>query len=1135
VSWLPTDTLIGFTIAVIALLVVALVNYRSLEARDRSATRVQQTYTLLGDIDNVVMTATEMESAKRGYLLSGADSSFSRFERTRTALPVGLSHLRRLVRDDETRSRAVEEFAEVIERRIQLADEVVALARSGQREEAIQRLEESEELVLIDRINALVRELEASEEARLEARNREWERSANLSVLASIGGTLVLLVLLMLAAYVASREHREREYQLWQRSGLMGLSMRMQEVHRIESLAGAALEEVASFLGAQVGRLYVSLGDGSFQREAGFALPPDHLTASDDAHTILRLGEGTVGQAARDRTLRHVRDLPQGFLPVASGIGVADARELVVVPAVADDTVQAVLELGFFRKVKAEEVEFLSRAAESIATSMGGARDRRRLEELLEETQRQSEELQTQQEELRVVNEELEERGRALRASQARLEAQQAELEASNVQLEEHTQSLERQKEELTRSQELLSKQAFELERSNQYKSEFLANMSHELRTPLNSSLILSKLLADNKENNLTEEQVRFARTIYSAGNDLLELINDILDLSKIEAGKLDLRPERVELEGLRQGLLETFEPLATEKQLSFAVELAEDAPADFETDPQRLLQILKNLVANALKFTSGGGEVRVRMAPHESGIAFAVRDTGIGIPPDQHAAIFEAFRQADGTTSRKYGGTGLGLSISRDLARRLGGRLELESAAGEGSTFTLILPLRLADEEKPSPPMSRVMTPVPPPAATPAKVATSHRPRPLPAFKDDRDALDGSDRVLLIIEDDEAFARILCELGHELNFRCLVSHEADEGVTLALEYLPTAIVLDMALPDHSGLTVLDRLKRNSATRHIPIQVIAASDQSQEALSMGAAGYLVKPVQREEIAGALERLKERFSRETQTVLVVEDDPVQRDSTSRLLAGETVRTVPVATAAEALEQLREATFDCMVLDLSLPDASGYELLEKMASDEAYAFPPVIVYTGRSLTVEEERRLQRYSSSIIIKGAHSPERLLDEVTLFLHQVEANLPAERQRMLQQARDRAADFAGKSILLVEDDVRNIFALTRVLEPKGAKLKIARNGREALEVLERGEGVDIVLMDIMMPEMDGYEAMRAIRKMPEHAKLPIIALTAKAMRDDQERCIQAGANDYVAKPIDVEKLLSLLRVWMPK
>ncbi|HEX7600179.1 MAG TPA: response regulator, partial [Polyangiaceae bacterium] len=578
-----------------------------------------------------------------------------------------------------------------------------------------------------------------------------------------------------------------------------------------------------------------------------------------------------------------------------------------------------------------------------------------------------------------------------------------------------------------------------------------------------------------------------------------------------------------VPLERLRATLLRTFEPVANEKGLRFIATIASSAPVVMETDAQRLEQILKNLVSNALKFTDGG-EVGVELAADGERVTFAVRDTGIGIPKEQHGIIFEAFRQADGTTNRKFGGTGLGLSISRELARLLGGDISITSEAGHGSTFTLSLPRVYV-----GPTAAAEAPPPPPPSAVPRVNAV-----PMDAMEETA-VLEPGRRVVLVIEDDASFVRIVTEVAREAGFQCVVATTAEQGFRLAKKHIPTGIVLDMKLPDHTGLYVLDRLKRDAATRHIPVHVISASDFVETALAMGAAAYLIKPVKREQLTLAFRALEAKSAHRLRRVLVVEDDAVLRESVASLLGSSDVEISTAATVSDALALLRERTFDCVVTDLTLPGQSGYELLETMATQEPYSVPPVIVYTGRQLTSDEEQRLRKYSNSIIIKGARSPERLLDEVTLFLHQVESELPPAQQRSLQQTRHREAVFEGRTILVVEDDVRTVFALTSVLEPKGARVTVARNGKEALAALEKEPGIDLVLMDLMMPEMDGLEATREIRKNPKWARLPIIALTAKAMRDDQERCMAAGANDYLAKPLDAEMLFSLLRVWMPK
>ena len=906
-----------------------------------------------------------------------------------------------------------------------------------------------------------------------------------------------------------------------------------------EQVGTAQLTALVRYLNAQIGALYRIEGDAVL-RVASYAI-------DGEAPRQFQLGEGLVGQVGRDGKSLAVRDVPPNYLKVRSALGSAEPQLVLVSALTAHGAPYGVVEVGFLRRVDdtAPMLELLERTAESMGISLRSSLYRQRVLELLQETQRQSEELQVQQEELKVTNEELEEHGRALRESHARLEDQQAELEQINAQLESRTNDLERQKQRLLEAQSALQASARQLERASRYKSEFLANMSHELRTPLNSSLILAQVLAENKSGNLSEEQVNYARVIHTANQDLLALINDILDLAKIEAGHADIHPESVPLAPLLERIRATFEPLAQRKNLAFQVTTSPQAPVALTTDARRLEQVLRNLLSNAIKFTEAG-TVMLRVALEPDGmVAFAVEDTGIGVPEEAQQAIFDAFHQADGTTSRRYGGTGLGLSISRELARLLGGGIRVSSKVGVGSVFTLCVPAAMTSEQTPDAP-----TPAPRPPAAFASVGSPHPSTPIDAISarleaaqpsaasiahidDDRDSR-SRERLILVVEDDLNFARILYGLAHEMDLDCVHTSSGTQALQLAHELKPSGILLDIGLPDHSGLTVLERLKRDPQTRHIPVHMLSVEDHTQPALELGAIGYTLKPAAREKLMEAVQSLKQRSAEGPRRILIVEDDEALRASIAVLLQADDVRIDSAATGAHALDKLGAGDFDCIVMDLALPDASGFELLERISGGEKYAAPPVIVYTGRALTAEEEQRLRRYSHSIIVKGARSPERLLDEVTLFLHRVEAQLPPDQQKLLRQARERDAAFEGRTILLAEDDVRNVYALASLIEPLGAKLKIVRNGREAVELVTQGDGIDLVLMDIMMPEMDGLAAIRAIRK-SNVSRVPIIALTAKAMPEDRRACLEAGANDYISKPIDVDRLLSLCRVWMPK
>jgi CheY-like chemotaxis protein/CHASE3 domain sensor protein len=1148
---------VGFGASVLALGIIAIVTYRALQTRQGTAARVSSTLRVIGLVESLHSGLSDADAAQRGFLLTGDERYLAPLFTVRPELSGDVAAIRQQTAGGPAQLQRIGEIEDLVNQRMQLIDESVALRRAGRTDEALAIMRSDRGLALTERTLTLIADMERDERQAFNEAQAEWERAVSFSSSVTWAGSLVLFVLILGAATAAGRDFRWREIDAWIRQGQSGLAARIQGERRLDALGDQVLEYLATYVKAQVGAIYVREGD-IFLRVAGYALPQD---ARDVA---IRAGDGLLGQAAKDNRPIHVTQVPPDYLPVGSAVGRSAPRELLIAPAADDGVVQGAIELGFLQPVQKADIELLARISEVLGVAIRSAKDRARLEELLEETQRQASALQAQQEELRVNNEELEEQAEALRESQARLESQQAELEQINAHLEEQSELLERQKEALGRSEAVLLEKTAELERTNQYKSEFLANMSHELRTPLNSSLILSKLLADNKTGNLSDEQVKFAQTISAAGNDLLALINDILDLSRIEAGKVEIAPADIGLARSIEALVKTFQPIAAEKRLELAWSLEPGVPDTMQTDPQRLNQVLKNLLANALKFTDAGGvTLRVYRADPAT-VAFAVQDTGIGIPESQHTAIFEAFRQADGSTHRKYGGTGLGLSISRDLARLLGGEITVVSAPGRGSTFTLTLPIAYSAPDAAAAAVAATshFPSGPAPAGAPAAAAGSAgaalpaapslagrsapitRVTPVPSASegapDDRDRLAASSRRILVVEDDVRFAEILRDLSHEMGFQCIVTHTASEGLAAASAYHPDAILLDINLPDHSGLGVLDQLKRRPDTRHIPVHVASVSDFTREALERGAIGYALKPVKREQLVDAFRQLEAKFSQTLRRVLVVEDDERQRESIGRLLSNGDVQITAVENAADALTQLRATAFDCMVMDLNLPDLSGYELLEKMAEQEDVPFPPVIVYTGRSISRDEEQKLHRFSKSIIIKDARSPERLLDEVTLFLHQVESALPAERQRMLQAARDRDAALEGRRILVVEDDARNIFALSSVLEPKGAALEIARNGKEALDVLdrlgvERPAGIDLVLMDIMMPEMDGLTAMREIRKRPEWKKLPIVALTAKAMKDDQEKCLDAGANDYIAKPLDVERLMSLVRVWMPK
>lgn len=906
--------------------------------------------------------------------------------------------------------------------------------------------------------------------------------------------------------------HRQELRQAWFKNGQNSLNVILRGDKSTAELTDQALTFLAEYLGAGVGVLYV------YDHEQAELL----ITASyafvrrKRLNDRIAVGEGLAGQAARERKLICLSPAPPGYLPISSGIGEAQPVSIAALPLLHADNLTGVLEIGAFKQLSDDELAFLEQCSEPIAIALSVNRARQRVNQLLEQTQAQAEELQVQQEELQQSNEELEERAELL-------EQQREEIRAKNRTVEQASFELQRKAEEL--------------ERVSAYKSEFLANMSHELRTPLNSMMILSSLLQDNREGNLTDKQVEFAATINTAGRDLLNLINDILDLSKIESGHLEFHFEELQLQEICDQMLALFHPIAIDRDITLSAQLDTEAPGSLVTDSQRCMQILKNLLSNACKFTRQGSVSLHIFRPqrHQNplgsdAVAFAVSDTGIGIPADKQRLIFNAFQQADGSTSRTFGGTGLGLSISRQLARSMGGDVTLVSEPGTGSTFTLYLPVTQTGQPKVEKAIDLIPSAEPVNTSSKTPILAS---LPAASSADDREQLTDNSKSILVIEDDPTFAGILVDMVRERGFSALVAADGEAGIALAEQYLPNAIILDVMLPHIDGWGVMRSLKDNPKTRHIPVHFITCLEERQKALNMGAIGFVTKPVSSDQLDNVLSALEQAISKTTKRLLIVEDDPAQAQAMVALLEERSVTISVAGSGAAAIELLGRDSFDCIVLDLGLSDMGAYELLEELKRLDPERRIPVIIHTGRELTRDDELKLHHYAESIIVKGAKSPERLLNEVTLFLHLVESTLDPGKQRMIRAALDKEAMLAGKKVLIVDDDMRNIFSLSSALSEKEIIIYEAENGSEALKRLDEFPDINLVLMDIMMPEMDGYEAMRLIRKDPRFTNLPIIALTAKAMKGDREECLKAGASDYIPKPVDMEKLFSLLRVWL--
>lgn len=1110
---------------------------------------VEHSERVIGNANEITKQMVDMETGLRGYMLTGEQSFLQPYVLSKPKVGSGIDALTALVADNPAQ---VDRLRTVRAQQLQwdlYAQEMIKLRAADA--DVSGAVKAGRGKIQFDEIRRQVDEF-VDAELRMRQQRKDdarlvttWVAALYLVLTLGVGGILAWfgrreLLGLSKVYNKALSEHSAHAallaQQAWLRTGQSELAQQGIGQMGLPLLSSTLLQFMARYLDVVVGALYLRADDGSLRRVASYGFSAE----AEAREQRLQPAESLVAQAALQRRLIRLDQVPPGYLQLSSGLGAGTPASVLLAPLDTDGEINGVIELGLLRPISERDVDFLNLVKGNVGNAIDASLSRQRLQEVLAETQQLNEELQVQQEELRTANEELEEQSHVLEQSQASLENQKAELEQTNEQLAEQGMALDLKNAALGKAQLDLEQRAAELERASQYKSQFLANMSHELRTPLNSSLILAKLLSENASGNLHEEQVRFAHTIYAAGNDLLNLINDILDISKVEAGKLELVPEQLSLRHVVEGMAMVFDPLAQQKKLAFQVQVADDLAATMVSDRQRLEQILKNLLSNALKFTSSGQITLVARPAGPGLVAFAVQDSGIGIRAEDQQGIFNAFQQADGTTSRQYGGTGLGLSISRDLARLLGGSIGLVSEPGQGSCFTLTLPLawRAAEQAGAASSMSA-------PASWAVEMAAaSAAPSPVPvpavprvrAFADDREQIAGQPggRKVLVIEDDASFARILYELAHEKHYRCLVAFDADEGLALAREYRPDAVLLDIRLPDRSGLSVLQLLKDDTHTRHIPVHVLSGSDNGEAALHLGAIGFALKPTSREQLMEVFRRIENKLTQKIKRVLLVEDDDRQRDSVVRLISDDDVDIVAVASGEEALALLRTTIYDCMIIDLKLPDMQGNELLQRMSGEALAAFPPVIVYTGRSLSRAEEADLHKYSRSIIIKGARSPERLLDEVTLFLHKVEADLSSERQDMLRTVRSRDRVFDGRRILLVDDDVRNIFALTSALEQKGVLVEVGRNGFEAIARLDEVSDIDLVLMDVMMPGMDGLEATRRIRQDARFARLPIIAITAKAMKDDQEQCLAAGASDYLAKPIDLSRLYSLLRVWMP-
>jgi CheY-like chemotaxis protein/HAMP domain-containing protein len=935
---------------------------------------------------------------------------------------------------------------------------------------------------------------------------------------------------------------KENEMRTWLLTGNSALNDSMRGDKHLANLANDVVNELSQYLKAQIGALYIR-NNGHLTLAGAYAFD------GRSNKTTIKLGEGLVGQSAANAKPILFNDVPADYVKINSGLGEGHPKSILLYPFQYEGEVKGVLEIGSSQEFSALEMQLLEMVSDNIGITIHAAQARERLKQLLEETQRQAEELETQQEELKQFNEELQEKTEMLERSEEELKAQQEALQQTNEELSEKANLLEDQKQAIESAKMQIEEKISELEVVSKYKSEFLANMSHELRTPLNSIMILTQVLKENRNGSLNQKELQFVNTINHSGNDLLNLINQILDLSKIEAGKMELDVADFAVENIIKNIHTSFDEVAKSKSIKFITQIADTIGAQvLSSDQQRIEQILKNFLSNAFKFTERGGNVILKIAKPGTAVkfssktlktatsifAFTVTDNGIGIAREKQESIFAAFQQVDGSTKRKFGGTGLGLSISRELSSLLGGEIQIESEEGKGSSFTLYIP---GNVNVHAVSLSNVVEATHE-ASRHQQQLVAVEPSQLIAVEeesiDDRDNITRADRKILIIEDDPNFSTVLLEFVRERKYKGIIANDGTTGLHYARKYKPDAILLDMKLPILTGGEVLKQLKSDAELRHIPVQIISGYGHRTSGLKQGALDFIKKPVTREDFWKAIDKIETFVSRKPKKLLVVEDDQRHNMAVKELVGTDgDVDCHSAFSATEGLNMLVKDKYDCVIVDIGLPDMSGFQFLEHIRQNQKLIDLPVIVYTGKSLSKEDNNRLEQLADSVVLKTAHSHERLLDETTLFLHRIESQLPKEKQRIIRKLHKTEEVLKGKTVLIADDDPRNLFSLVTILEQEGMECVTVENGKMAVERLVKTSSVDIVLMDIMMPEMDGYEATQEIRQFEKFKNLPIIALTAKAMKGDREKCIAAGMSDYISKPLNVQQLISLMRVWL--
>ncbi|GGM92176.1 two-component system sensor histidine kinase/response regulator [Dyadobacter beijingensis] len=1131
------QVLLGISFSILLVLVVGYVSYNAILIQQENAGWVDHTREVMRVSTAVKNRLLAAEANVRGFAITGNRSFETTYLRASDDIWNDVEALRKLVRDNKTQSARVDSLSGLLEARVGLMSRQYEILKAGKYSiDTIQHIVlQGKELS--SKIEFNFRRIENMEEGLLTEREQIASiSSSKAKQYIMFGSSIFFLVILMLyyfirktyLAQLASEKAiqltnsqledlaREDQEKNWILNAAMDLSSAVRGEPTLTELSERFTQKLVEISGAQVAVMYLMARSGDIlERSAVYAGP-----ASANAPERIPLGEGVVGQFAADKGKLKRLDVAAGYLQIKTAIGQAAPGLVLLKNIKFDGTVAGVIEIGYLNDPGQKVVKLLEMVSDNVAVAITASRAREIANELLEKTQLQAEELESQQEELRVTNEELTRQTSLLQVSEEELRVQQEELKQINTELEEKAFMLEEQKRTIEEARDQIQIKADELERSGRFKSEFLANMSHELRTPLNSILILSRILGENKGARLSEEEQRYASVIYNSGNDLLTLINDILDLAKVEAGKIELVHENIGTESILTEIRSTFQKIAENKGLELEIGKADSCPAALFTDHTRLLQILRNLISNAVKFTSAPGKVSLIVSKQDDQLHFEVADTGIGIPLEKQASIFEAFQQADGSTSRKYGGTGLGLSISRELASLFSGSISLRSTPGAGSVFTLKIPY-LTETDAQTDHMQ------PEPVAEAVQIET-----PVKTPENGRAAR------LLLIEDDEIFAADMAAKAQSSGFEVQTAASGRAALEMVGAFNPTAIILDMHLPDMEGEAVLKELKSDTRTRLIPVHTVSSGDYfDEEMLKNGAIGFMQKPVDERSAQQIFSALRlEGKNLDQQRILLIEDDAYQSKYLGDFLTGNNIFVLYAYSAAEALNILETDRVDGIILDVRLADMNGLDLLDTIKKNPQWSALPVVVNTAEDLTQADLSRVMKYAHPVVIKTKKSNERLLDEVKLFLKKIQPKAPepeAPKETFSNAVVNAGQMFLGKKILLADDDMRNIFALSAVLEDAGFSIEIATNGKEAIAKLEDNPEVELILMDVMMPEMDGIEATRRIREVPRWVNIPIIAVTAKAMQGDREQCLEAGANDYISKPVDVDKLLSLIKVWL--